>query len=214
MTQAQVSRRFLLLGAPAVLATASCGGPEPVWAPQDQVDRARYQHPGPRMLTLFTMKNRSNGNGAHTGLMVNADERVLFDPAGTFAGTGIIERNDVIFGITPRIEQYYMSYHARETYYITRQDAVVPPEVAAQAKALVLSNGAVAKTQCSRATSAILQQLPGFGYIRSVLFPDRLEAQFARYPGVVSRDYYEDDADDKSIARAAWERQFTPQTPR
>lgn len=201
----KLSRRAVIAGMP--LALAACGGPEPVWAPQAAVDRVRYRHPGPPMLTLFTMKNRDTGNGAHSGLMINASERVLFDPAGTFGGQGIYERNDVIFGITPLIEQYYMSYHARKTYYVTRQDVIVSEQVAQQALSLALSNGAVGKMNCARSTGAILHQLPGFENVRSTLFPDRLERAFARVPGVTSQDYYEDDADDKSLALENWNRE-------
>lgn len=203
MTRAQMTRRGFLVSAP--LALAACGAAESVWAPQSAVDRVRYRHPGPPMLSLFTMRSRSSGSGEHTGLMINASERVLFDPAGTFAGQGIIERNDVIFGMTPQIEQYYTSYHSRITYFVTRQDAVVPAEVAEQALRAVQAYGAVPKTQCARAVSAVLAQLPGFGYIRSTLFPGALARQFEKYPGVTTQEFYEDDADDKSQARAAWD---------
>lgn len=195
-----MTRRFFVTAAP--LAMAGCGAPEPVWAPDALVDRTRYVHDGPAAITLFTMRKRSNGTGMHTGLMVNASERVLFDPAGTFKGEGIAERNDVVFGVSPLIEQYYISYHARETYYVQIQRAVVPDYVAQMAYDLVKSNGAVAKTRCAVVTGRILRQLPGFDYIKPGIFPNALSRQFADYPGVTSRDYYENDSDDKSIARA------------
>lgn len=160
------------------------------------------------------MKNRGSGNGAHTGLMVSGRERVIFDPAGTFGGEGIIERNDVIYGVDPVIEQYYISYHARETYYVRRIDLDVSDEVADLALNLVQSYGAVAKTQCSRATGEILSQLPGFSSIRPVLFPDRLERQFESLPGTVASDYYEDDSHDKALALEAWNRQQAGLAPR
>lgn len=212
MSKTSLTRRGLIFGAP--LALVACGAAEPVWAPQAQVDRVRYTHPGPKMITLFTMKNRGSGSGAHTGLMISASERVIFDPAGTFAGEGIIERNDVIFGITPQIEQYYVSYHSRITYYVRRMDVEVTPEVAEQALALVKSYGAVAKTQCTRAASGILSQLPGFEHVGSSLFPDNLERDFARLPGVMVSEHYEDDSDDKSVAQAEWDRRTTQQAGR
>lgn len=197
------TRRFVMLGLPA--AVMSCGAAAPVWAPDDLVQRSVYRHPGDPALTLFTMRRRSSDFGEHTGLMVNASQRVLFDPAGTFGGINIAERNDVIFGMTPDLERYYISYHSRETYYVERQHVVVAPEVAAKALALVQSYGAVPKTYCTRATASILQQLPGFGYIRSTLFPGKLAEQFAEHPGVSTTTYYEEDSDDKSIARAAYD---------
>lgn len=198
-----ISRRFFLAAAP--LALAGCGAPEPVWAPDTLVNAVRYSHDGPPALTLFTMRKRSSGTGMHTGLMVNAAERLLFDPAGTFAGTNIAERNDVIFGITPRLEQYYISYHARETYYVQIQRAEVSAEVAQLAAHLIKTNGAVGKTRCAVVTGEILSQLPGFGFIRPGIWPGALADQFGTYPGVTSRDYYENDSDDKAVARAAYE---------
>lgn len=199
----QVSRRFFLMAAP--LAAAGCGGPEPVWAPDDLVRRVTYTHPGPTALTLYTMRNRSSGRGMHTGLMVSASQRVLWDPAGTFGGTNIAERNDVILGASPLIERYYISYHARETYYVQIQYVEVPPDVAELALQLVMNHGAVGKTRCAVTTGEILRQLPGFDYIKPGIWPNALSEQFAQYPGVQSRDYYENDSDDKSLARAAYE---------
>lgn len=198
-----LTRRFFITAGP--LAVAGCGAPEPVWAPDALVERMRYAHPGPPKLTLFTMRNRSNGRGMHTGLMISASERVLWDPAGTFGGEGIPERNDVVLGVSPLIEQYYISYHARETYYVQIQEAIVPAEVAELALRLVQQHGAVGKTQCAVTTGKILQQLPGFSYIRPGLWPNALAEQFAQYPGVTTRDYYENDSDDKSIARAQFD---------
>lgn len=194
------------MAAPAAL--ASCGAPEPVWAPDSLVNAVAYSHPGPPALTLYTMRRRSNGTGMHTGLMVNGSARLLFDPAGTFGGSNIAERNDVIFGMTPQMEQYYISYHARETYYVQIQRAEVPAAVAEQALRLIQSYGAVAKTRCAIATGEILRQLPGFGFVRPGLWPGDLAEQFGTYPGVQSRDYYENDADDKSVARAEYEAQL------
>lgn len=203
MTKFQPTRRLVVFGLP--LMAMGCGPAEPVWAPDELVLPQIYRHPGQPMLTLFTMKSRGSGSGAHTGLMVSASQRVIFDPAGTFGGTNVAERNDVIFGITPRVEQYYMSYHARETYYVTRIDLPVPASVAEQALQLVQANGAVPKAYCARSTSEILSQLPGLQSIRPTMFPNNLERQFERLPGVTKREYYEDDADDKNIARAAYD---------
>lgn len=194
-----MQRRAFVIGAP--LALAACAG-EPVWAPDDAIARAAVRGIGQPSLTLFTMKNNSSGNGAHTSLLVNASQRVMFDPAGTFGHSSIPERNDVLFGFTPRIEDYYTSYHARETFHVIGQTIVVSPAVAEAALRLVLANGAVPKAGCTRATSAILRQLPGFGSLRQTMFPNNLADDFARLPGVVTREYRENDADDNSGAAA------------
>ena len=194
-------RRFILT---APLALAACGGVtrEEVLSPQADIDRAAYVHPGPKRLTLMTMKNTGSGNGAHTGLMINASQRVLWDPAGTFGHSSIPERNDVHFGITPRIEQFYISFHSRVTYYTLIQEIDVAPEVAEMALRLAIANGPTPKAACTTHTTRMLKQLPGFEGIRQSFFPNNLSDQFAELPGVRSREYRENDSDDKSIAAA------------
>ncbi|WP_296417066.1 hypothetical protein [Pseudooctadecabacter sp.] len=198
-----MKRRTFLLTAPAAL--AACGNTvlrDEVLASQSDLDRVRYVHPGPPRLTLLTMKNVQSGNGAHSGLMINASERVLWDPAGTFGHPTIPERNDVHFGVTPRVEQFYISYHSRLTYFTLIQEIDVAPEVAEMALRLAIANGPTPKAACTRHTSRMLGKLPGFGTITSSLFPNRLADEFGALPGVRSREYYEDDSEDKAVAAA------------
>lgn len=190
-------RRSFLIGLP--LALSACGK-DHIYAPDADIARVAYHDPGPPKLTLFTMRNTGTDNGAHTGLMISASQRVIFDPAGTFSQPTIPERYDVQFGITDRVLQYYISYHSRITYYTYIQEAVVPADVAEKALQLALVAGPVSKSMCTIATSSLLHQLPGFEYIHTTLFPDNLAKQFARYPGVSAREYRETDPDDKSIA--------------
>lgn len=197
-----MDRRTVLLGLP--LALAGCTG-QAVWAPDDVVMRAAHVHDGPPSLTLYTVKNSSSQNGAHTALMISASQRVIFDPAGTFGHESIPERNDVIFGVTPRVEAFYTSYHARASYYVIKMHKDVPAEVAEQALALALQEGPVAKANCTRATSSMLARLPGFEGIRTTWFPDNLMRQFGALPGVRPEFVYEDDDDNKEIARAAYD---------
>jgi len=74
-------RRTFIFGAP--MALAACGGGDPVWAPDDVVNAAVYRSTGERSLTLYTMRNVGSGNGAHSSLLVDASQRVMFDPAGS-----------------------------------------------------------------------------------------------------------------------------------
>jgi len=162
-----------------------------------------YRHDAPASLTLFTVKNVGSEAGAHTGLMINASQRVIFDPAGSFGHASIPERNDVIFGITPRIEQFYTSYHARTSYFMIKQKVPVSPEVAERTLRMAMEYGAVAKANCTRATSDILRKLPGFESLRITFLPDNLERQFGRLPGVVRSEHREEDSDDNSGVLAA-----------
>lgn len=195
-----MKRRTFLMGAPAVL--AGCGGVlrEEVLAPQADIDRVRYTHPGPKSLTLLTMKNTGSGNGAHSGLIINASQRVLWDPAGTFGHPTIPERNDVHFGANPQIMQLYISFHSRITYYTLIQEIDVSPDVAEQALQMAIANGPTPKAACTRHVSRLLGSLPGFESIRTSFFPNNLADQFGEIPGVRSREYRETDSDDKSVA--------------
>jgi hypothetical protein len=204
-----MKRRTFVLSAPLVL--AACGGVtrEEILAPQSAIDLVAYVHPGPKRLTLMTMKNTGSDNGAHTGLMINASQRVLWDPAGTFGHSTIPERNDVHFGITPQIEQLYISFHSRVTFYTLIQELDVTPEVAELAMRLAVANGPTPKAACTTHTSRMLGKLPGLEHIRTGLFPNNLSDQFGQIPGVRSREYRETDSDDKDIAAAAIDQQLS-----
>lgn len=187
-------RLALLLLLPLVL--TACGGPaEPVWAPDEVVKRAAYVHDGPPSLTLFTVISTKNGFGGHSALMINADERILFDPAGTFRLPAAPERNDVIFGMSERVLDVYIDYHARETWKVRIQEIRVTPEQARAAARAAKAYGAVPKAQCTIAVSAVLRQVPGFESTRSTFFPNSLSRQFGRLAGVTEKVVTDDDAD-------------------
>ena len=194
-----MDRRRFLIGLP--LALAGCAAQE-VWAPDDVVSRAIYREPGRKYLTLYTMKNVGSDSGAHSALLINASQRVLFDPAGTFQQQVMPERNDVLFGVSPRYETLYVSFHARETFYVIGQTVDVTPEVAEQALNLAMQLGPVPQANCARVTSRLLRQLPGFGSIRQTWGPNIVAEDFGKLPGVETLEYREDDADDKTIAAA------------
>ena len=193
-------RRTFILGAP--LALAACGGGDPIWAPDEVVNAKIYRGTGQKSITLFTMINVWSGNGGHSSLLIDASQRVMFDPAGSFKHETIPERNDVLFGILPRVEEFYVSYHARQTYYVEGQRIVVSDEIAERALQLAMANGAVPKSACALAVSKVLRDIPGFENIRRTISPTRIRDDFAKISGVVTTIYREDDADDKSIAAA------------
>ena len=137
-----IDRRAFLAGLP--LALAGCAA-EPVWAPDEVISRAYVPGSGNSSLTLYTMLSVSSDNGAHSALMIDGSQRVLFDPAGTFKSPHIPERNDVLYGVTPEVETYYVSFHARETFYVVGQDIAVSRAVADQAMQLAMAAGPVAE---------------------------------------------------------------------
>ncbi|MBL4916041.1 hypothetical protein [Szabonella alba] len=187
-------RVFLCLA--ALLILGACGAAEPKWAPDTDVAAARYVHPGPATITLYTVLTTRDGSGAHSALMINGSQRVMFDPAGTWHHPRLPERNDVHFGMTPLMVDFYIDYHARETYDVVEQVIEVSPEVAELALQRVMAYGAVPKAQCTVATSSVLRGLPGFEHLGSSWFPDRLMTDFGQIPGVRSKTYTDNDTND------------------
>ena len=190
-------RRAFLTGLP--LALSACATKK-TWATQDQIALYSHQEEGPKYLTLYTMKNVRSGNGAHSALLINASQRVIFDPAGSWEQKQMPERHDVLFGASPRLEAYYVSFHARETFYVIGQKVLVHPDVAEQALTLALAAGPAPKANCSRYVSRLLHDLPGFSEIGLTWFPNNLADDFGHLPGVETKEYRETDSDDKDVA--------------
>ena len=186
-------RHGLAVLALALLAACATGeGTRRGEAALETVARAAYVHPAPPSLTLYTVVSNDSGAGGHTALMVNGAQRVIFDPAGSFHHADVPRRGDVLYGITPAFRQGYESMHARATHHVIAQTVEIPPDVAARALQLVMSNGAVSQTQCAASTAAILRQLPGFETVQQTLYPVKLQQSFAAVTGVPGRRFYED----------------------
>lgn len=182
-----------ILALVALLGLAACA--EPTWAPQEQVDAVRFVAEPPTSITLYTVINKRSGSGAHSAILVNASERVIFDPAGTWYHPRLAERNDVHYGMTDKAIAFYIDYHSRATYDVLEQTIVVSPEVAELVLAKVEAYGAVPKSFCTSATSSILGSTPGFESLPSTMFPKQLSNAFAELPGVTSRVITDDDDD-------------------
>ena len=188
------SLRLLVLFVPLVI--AGCAA-ESVWAPEEEVQRALYRHDGPPSITLFTMVNNRSGEGAHSGLLVNSSHRAVFDPAGSFRHPQVPERNDVHFGMTDRAVEFYIDYHARETFHVVKQEVVVTPEQAAIAMKLIQEYGPVPPAQCTTSIGRILRQVPGFEDMPSSPFPLRAKRYFDTRPGVVTQTFFDNSPGDR-----------------
>lgn len=199
---------ILCLLLPLVL--MGCGA-KSEWASDEIVSQMAYREPGPATLTLVTMINNRSGGGAHTALVINASQRVIWDPAGSFEHPRVPERNDVVYGVNPEVYNVYKSAHARETFHVVLQQVEVSPEVAERAFALARKMGPVGQAQCSASTSNLLSNLPGFENIGSHLFPKKLMNAFAKLPGVKTDKVFETDAGDKATAFGA-AKEYQPQT--
>lgn len=186
---------FRLCAAALLLVLAGCGAASVV-APMEEVQRRAYAHPGPSSLTLYTVINNRSEAGAHTALLINGSQRVLWDPAGSFYHPHAPERNDVLFGITPNVQAVYVDYHARVTFRIVEQTVEVPLAVADQAMRLAMAQGPAGQATCSVTTANILRQLPGFESFPVSYFPVKTMENFAARTGSNGRTIRDDDADD------------------
>ena len=165
---------------------------------------AAYHYSGPASLSLITMVKNGSGTGAHTSVMINASQRIIFDPAGTVRHARLPEKGDVLFGVTPAIEDFYVRAHARKTHHVVIQTLEVPPNVAELALQKALAHGAVYAAQCSLRTSRFLASLPGFDHLPVVWFPNRLKDAFGRLEGVTEVTLHEYDEADKAKALRAY----------
>lgn len=185
---------------PAIVACAlllaGCGlTAEPVWAPDAEVQRAVYVHDAPASVTLYTVINNRSGESGHTAVMVNGAQRIMWDPAGTWWNPASPERNDVHYGISPRMEEIYIDYHARETWRVVVQEIPVSRATADGLIAAFEANGAVGKAQCARVTSRILGRFPEFAGTPVTWYPKRLMDHVDTLPGVTVSVVYDDDDD-------------------
>lgn len=167
-------------------------------APSSSAPRTSYVAPGAPSFTLITVINNESETGAHTALLIDGAERLLWDPAGSWYNPGIQEQGDVHFGLTPAFFDYYIDYHARESFRVVTQRVEVTPEQAALMSQMVLANGPAARATCSRTTSTMLSQVPGFEAVSTNWFPMVTMAQFGRIPGVVEQVIYDDDGGSNS----------------
>jgi hypothetical protein len=179
----------------AFLALAACGADQR-FDPQPQVDAARFVAGPPAYITLYTGVNDRNGSGAHSALLVNGSERVLFDPAGTFEHPRAPIQHDVHFGMGDDIVAAFLDYHARDTdaekFHVIERTLIVPAATAELILARVKGNGAVPKAQCAQSISAILRDIPGFEGMPSTMFPVALGEAFGQIPGVTTRKVTEE----------------------
>lgn len=165
------------------LTLAGCVGEE-VWAPDDAVARATYVPSGSPTVTLITSINTQTNSGAHSALLIDGAQRLLFDPAGNWHNPGVPERNDVLFGMSPAFMDAYLAFQSNGAFEVRMQTIDVTPAVAQQLSQAVQAYGAVAPAYCSRSITDILGATPGFTSITQTFFPLNTMRQFAQLPGV------------------------------
>lgn len=171
---------------------AACADPRP-FAPEDVVSRALYPNGGDTHLTLFTVINNRTGAGDHSAMLISGEHRVIYDPAGTWFHSAAPQRNDVHYGISPRMEQFFIGYHARATHHVVVQTIPVTREQAAIAMRIAEESRPAGPGTCASRTGGILRSLPGMQGVPSTPFPRILMSAVADLPGVTTRRVHVED---------------------
>jgi hypothetical protein len=152
-----------------------------------------YKSEEPPYVEVVTMVNKENERGAHSALIINASERVIWDPAGTFQHAELAEVEDVHHGATDRLVSYYKRYHARFSHYVHVQRLDLDPATAERMLQSARNHGAVPKMFCTMSTAQVLKAAPQFRNVPESMFPERLRQAVAEVPGI--QDSYVDEQD-------------------
>ncbi len=158
-----------------------------------EIQSAAYVSPLPSSITLLTMVNESGDFGEHSGVLINASQQVLYDPAGTFRHSTSPNARDVNYGIHPAMVAYYKSYHARRGYYVVAQEVQVSAEVAELVFQRAVAQGETGKLRCAVSVSSVLNGLAMFDNIPTTYYPGKVMNTFAEIPDVTTTYVYEDD---------------------
>jgi len=156
-------------------------------ASQEPLAYTPYVAEGPATITLITSINGRSNSGAHSALVINGSERVLYDPAGSWAlMDGMApERDDMHFGMFPAALDNYIAFQSNGIFYATEQTIIVPLAVADQAIAAAKAQGSTPKALCGNSVSTVLSKLPGFESLSVAYLPKAISREFAKLPGVV-----------------------------
>ncbi|MEO1919174.1 MAG: hypothetical protein ABGW81_05630 [Paracoccaceae bacterium] len=179
----------------ALVVLMGCEGEEqyaPVASPME-ITAAAYTSPLPASITLLTMVKEGGDFSEHTGILINAAQQVLYDPAGTFRHSTSPNARDVNYGMHPAMVEYYKSYHARRGYYVVVQTVEVSPEIAELVFQRSVAQGETAKLRCGISASSVLNGLPMFSNIPTTYFPGKIMTRFGEIPGVTTTYVYEED---------------------
>jgi hypothetical protein len=188
--------------AAAALLMAGCEMYRP--ASPEEVARARYVSPEPPSVTLLSMVDTASGRSAHSALLINGSQQVLYDPAGTFSHPEVPRRGDIHYGMTPRYVDYYERYHARYDHYVQAQKVDISRASADRLIANAQAEGKALKTHCALAVADVLEPVPPFQEVRHSFFPEAVREDFARIAGVETRYVYETDIGKNN----GWEREL------
>lgn len=181
----------------ALAVLSACTQPAIV-APDVEVLQSRYISDEAPYIALVTNVNTRSGSGDHSALIINGSERVVFNPAGTWRHPLAPEQNDLHYGFSDGMRDWFIDYHARETYRVEIQKIPVSRATADSALAAAKQAGPVGPARCTLSIAEVLRQTPGFESFPRVLLPNRAKGAFAEYPGVTTQVHLDDSPDDRS----------------
>lgn len=190
----------------ALVALAGCEFYTP--ADPSEIAAARYASPDPPSVTLLSMVNQRNGRSAHSALLINGSQQVLYDPAGTFSHPALPRRGDIHYGMTPRYVDYYERYHARFSHFVEAQTVPISRGDADRLIANAQAEGKTLKMHCALAVADVLEPVPPFQGVPHSYFPEALRRDFATKRGVTNRFIFEDDIGQNRV----WEDSATPRS--
>ncbi len=134
---------------------------------------------------LLTMVNESGDFGEHSGIVINASQTVLYDPAGSFRYEAELARSrDIHYGMSPRMVDYYKRYHARFGYYVVAQRVYLSAEEAEALFRKANEIGTTGQLRCGLSASQTLNSISRFANIPSTYWPGKIMEAMAEVPGV------------------------------
>lgn len=181
--------------APVLMLIVLAGCAVEVGAPSEEIARARYSTTDDPYVAVVSMVSTRTGRAAHTALFINASERVIYDPAGTFEHREMPERGDIHYGASDRMIDYYERYHARLSHFVHVQKIPVSRQVAEATLRRAQAQGPSPKSFCTTHTIDVLNDVDGLPRFENSFYPEKLRQQVARLSIVEDRYVYEYDSD-------------------
>ena len=169
-----------------------------------EIDVPRYRHPGGATVTLVTVLGSKRGFGAHSALIVNGNQRVIFDPAGSLEHESLTIRGDVIYGANPAVVDTYIDYHTRNTHDTSVLSIRVPDEIAEDLLIRIMKHGYGRRAHCAQSISSLLHDTHGFENIRTTFFPKKLMENFLELKNVKSIRFSQPDETERSTKIYTW----------
>ena len=136
-------------------------------------------------VALLTMVNENGNSGEHSGILINASQTVLYDPAGSFRYEQQLARSrDIHYGMSPTMVDYYQRYHARFGYYVVTQKIYISAEEAEALFRKANEIGTTGQLRCGLSASSVLNSIPRFANIPTTYWPGKIMNAMAEVSGI------------------------------